>query len=169
MSDLKGLVRVQKKLPVNIFFLELIIVLLFFSVSGAVILKMFATADKLESKSSITESAVMDVQSAAEMYARNGDMRGAVEKLYGSGWYVENVDGSVTVFLDEMRQPLLTPDVREKYCTVSLTFSEQRSRGMCGEFCELTAVVLLYVDGGEEAYRQVSSAYIPDFERGAQV
>ena len=163
---LKGLKRAYRKTPVNLFFLELIIVLLFFSISGAVILKMFATADILEEKNSLSGKAIADAQSVAEIYAVTGDMRGALQTIFGNGWYTEGVDGGLTVCLDEARLPLLTDDVRERYGRVKLILTETRESGKCGEMCRLRTRVFLISDGGREIYSQISSAYIPDFKAG---
>ena len=166
---LKGLKRAYRKTPVNLFFLELIIVLLFFSISGAVILKMFATADILEEKNSLSGKAIADAQSVAELYAVTGDMRGAMVKIFGEGWYTEGADGGITICLDEARLPLLTEDVRDRYGRVKLILTETRESGKCGEMCRLRTRVFLLSDGGKEIYTQESSAYIPDFAAGGAV
>ena len=163
---LKELKRAYRKTPVNLFFLELIIVLLFFSISGAVILKMFATADILEEKNSLSGKAIADAQSVAELYAVTGDMRGAANSIFGEGWFTEGADGGITVCLDETRMPLLTEDVRERYGRVKLILSETRENGKCGELRRLRTRVFLLSDGGREIYSQTSSVYIPDFAAG---
>ena len=147
--------------------MELIIVLLFFSISGSVVMAMFVTADSMAEHTSITERAVMDVQSVSEIYAGDGDMRGAADRVFGKGWYAESEDEHLIVVLDENMQAQFTPEAREKFGKVYIDLSEERSDGECGELCRLTARVVLMMNGGEVVYSQVSSAYIPDFRKEA--
>lgn len=168
MTVLKEIKRPRRIAHINLFFIELMIVLLFFSISGAVILKMFATADVMSEKSSFSERAVMDVQSVSEMYASDGDIKSAVEKLYGRGRYSVGANGTVSVCLDDDMIPIITDDVKKLNGRVELFFSEVRTKGLCGEMCELHSKAFLLADGGREIYSQVSSVYIPDFEKEEQ-
>ena len=59
--------------PLNLFFIEMIISLLFFSISGAVILSVFAGADKKSRAGETLESIIVFSQSVAEVYSLNGD------------------------------------------------------------------------------------------------
>ncbi len=68
----------HEKRPLNLFFIEIIIALLFFSISGAVILSVFAGADKKSHDGEILESVIMFSQSVAEVYSLNGDADEAV-------------------------------------------------------------------------------------------
>ena len=167
MTVLNELKKVRRKIPVNLFFLELIIVLLFFSVSGAVVLRMFASADVLSEKSSLTERAVMNVQSLSEIYAADGNMKAAADKLFGKDRYTYEPNGSISVCLDEDMIPLILDEIKAQSGRVEIDLSERRTRGACGELCELSASVRLLADGGREIYSQVSSVYIPDTGKGA--
>ena len=167
MTALKRLKGKTKRIPLNLFFIELIIILLFFSISGAVVLKLFASADIIEEKSFLTGHAVMNVQSLSEIYAGTGDMRRASDELFGSGWYTEDPDGVITICLDNEMKPLLTEDARRNYGRVNIVLDETRTKGNCGELCSMTGKVYLLGEGGTEIYSQVCSAYIPDFERGS--
>lgn len=69
--------------PANLFFIELIIVLLFFSFSAAVILQIFAAADSRQEKSDIVERAVICSQSLAEAFSVTGDFTEAAAMVFG--------------------------------------------------------------------------------------
>lgn len=167
MTVLKRLKVKTKRMPLNLFFIELIIILLFLSISGAVILKLFASADLIEEKNFLTGHAVMNVQSLSEMYAGTGDMRKASDALFGSGWYTEDCDGVITICLDNEMKPLLTEDARRNYGRVNIVLDETRTEGNCGVLCCMTGKVYLLGEGNKEVYSQVCSAYIPDYERGS--
>ena len=159
---LKGLFnRVTRKPPVNLFFLELIIVLLFFSISGAIILKVFASASIATEKGSVTERAVMNVQSVAEIYSVKGDLEESLDMLFGKGRYTIDSDGTYSVCLGNDMQPIITEDIRGRYGRVSIEFSERRTKGLCGEMHELDSKVILLADGGSEVYTQTSAVYVP--------
>lgn len=78
--------------PANLFFIELIIVLLFFSFSAAVILQIFAAADERQDNSDIVEKAVICSQSLAEAFSVTGDLSEATEIVFGDcmGEFNEN-------------------------------------------------------------------------------
>lgn len=60
--------------PANLFFIELIIILLFFSFSSAVILQIFAAADHRQEISDVTEGSVICAQSLAEAFSEKGNL-----------------------------------------------------------------------------------------------
>ncbi len=153
--------RVTRKPPVNLFFLELIIVLLFFSISGAIILKVFASASVVTERGSVTERAVMNVQSVSEIYSAKGDLAGALDMLFGNGRYTIDGDNTYSVCLGNDMQPIITEDIRERYGKVRIDFSERLTKGLCGEMRELDSKVILLADGGTEVYSQTSAVYLP--------
>ncbi len=61
------------KRPVNLFLIEMIIALLFFCISGAIILKVFAGADRKSQETARLERVVILAQSIAEAYSVYGD------------------------------------------------------------------------------------------------
>lgn len=72
MSALKT--AIKKRHTVNLFFTELIIALLFFSISGAVIFRVFVSADKKTRESMKKENAIICAQSIAEVYSETADI-----------------------------------------------------------------------------------------------
>ena len=165
MSILKDIKRPRRIAHVNLFFIELVIVLLFFSISGAVILRMFASADVISEKSSLSERAVMDIQSVSELYAIEGDLTGSVDKIYGIGRCTVGENGAVSVCLDEDMVPIMTDDVKKLNGRVEIFFTQNIERGLCGEMHELHSKAFLLADGGREIFSQVSTVYIPDFRK----
>lgn len=67
----------------NLFFIEMIIVLLFFCIAAAVILRAFAVSDRLARESRQMESMAFCAQSAAELYSETYSISAAAEKMFG--------------------------------------------------------------------------------------
>ena len=67
----------------NLFLLEMIIVLLFFSVASAVIIRTFVAADKLSSENIRLERMSFCAQSAAESFSVNADLGKTASALQG--------------------------------------------------------------------------------------
>ncbi|MBQ5318726.1 MAG: hypothetical protein J6K17_06500 [Oscillospiraceae bacterium] len=67
----------------NLFLLEMIIVLLFFSVASAVILKAFVSADRLSAENIRLERMAFCAQSAAEAFSSTADLGETAEMLFG--------------------------------------------------------------------------------------
>lgn len=67
------------KRPINLFLIEMVIALLFFCISGVVILKVFAGADSKSQESARLERVVVLAQSIAEAYSVYGDADKAAE------------------------------------------------------------------------------------------
>ncbi len=68
-----------EKRPINLFLIEMIISLLFFCVSGAIILKVFAGANSKSHESARLERVVVLAQSIAEAYSVFGDAEKTAE------------------------------------------------------------------------------------------
>lgn len=125
--------------PMNLFFIEIIIALLFFSISGAVIMKVFAAADSKTRKSALLEEVVITAQSIAELYSCDGDADAAVRESVGNVGY----DDLSAVALKDGR--------------VVLSVSERREPSGAGELRRLSMVFTL--DGGE-IYSLDCAAYV---------
>ena len=107
----------SKRKPVNLFFIEIIIALLFFSISGAVIMKVFAVADAKTRKSALLEEVVITAQSIAELYSCDGDADKAVKEAVGISVYedlsaVPLDGGKVMLRASEDRVPCGTGEMR---------------------------------------------------------
>ncbi len=70
--------------PANLFFIELIVILLFFSFSSAVILGIFAAADHRQKHSDLVERTIIFSQSIAEAFAVTGDFSEVTEIVFGT-------------------------------------------------------------------------------------
>ncbi|MDE5860488.1 MAG: type II secretion system GspH family protein [Oscillospiraceae bacterium] len=75
----------RKAVRFNLFFLEMIIVLMFFSIAAAVILRSFAASDDLARSSRRLENMAFCAQSAAEIYSETGSISDIAETLFGKG------------------------------------------------------------------------------------
>lgn len=124
--------------PMNLFLAEIIISLLVFSFSGAVILKVFAAADSKSRKSAELESVVITAQSIAEAYSKCADASQAVG-------IVLQTDRT----LDLSAVPL-------ENGRVMLNASEQRIDSGAGELCELN---LRFTSNGEVLFSLNCTAY----------
>lgn len=90
LSKIKNKANVR---PANLFFLELIIVLLFFSFSAAVILRIFAAADSRQKISGITEKSVICSQSIAEAFSVSGNLPDTLSIVFDTNnSYGENAE-----------------------------------------------------------------------------
>ena len=134
--------------PANLFFVELIIVLLFFSFSAAVILQVFAAADKRQRVSDLTEQAIICAQSLAEAYSVTGSADEAVSLTFGGEIRAE--DGRL--LLDEGFKP--SGD------DVALTLRENAQVSDAGTLSQLQMSFALA--DGEELYSAICYAYIPN-------
>ena len=67
----------------NLFLLEMIIVLLFFSIASAVILKTFVTADRISAENIRLERMAFCAQSAAESFSSTADLAETAEAVFG--------------------------------------------------------------------------------------
>jgi len=67
----------------NLFLLEMIIVLLFFSIASAVILRAFVTADRVSAENIRLERMAFCAQSAAETFSVTADIAETAEVLFG--------------------------------------------------------------------------------------
>ncbi len=67
----------------NLFLLEMIIVLLFFSIASAVILKAFVSADRISAENIRLERMAFCAQSAAENFSVTADIAETAEALFG--------------------------------------------------------------------------------------
>lgn len=122
----------------NLFLAEIIISLLVFSFSGAVILKVFAAADSKSRKSAELESVVITAQSIAEAYSQYADASQAVKTVL-------ETDGA----LDLSAIPL-------ENGRVTLGVSEKKTGTGAGELCELN---LRFTSNGEVLFSLNCTAY----------
>lgn len=122
----------------NLFLAEIIISLLVFSFSGAVILKVFAAADTKSRRSAELESVVITAQSIAEAYSQCADASRAVETVL------------------RIDKPFDLSAVPLENDRVMLGVSEQRTNTVAGELCELT---MCFTSNGDELFSLKCTAY----------
>lgn len=133
-----------KRRPINLFFTEIIIALLFFSISGAVILKVFSSADLKSRESARLERVIVFAQSFAEAYSESGSVSKSAELVLGKGYSVgeDNADGTVLLLENG---------------SVNMRTVENRTMTGAGELSELT---MTFTAEGGEIYSLNCSAYI---------
>ena len=83
---------------------EMIIALLFFVISFAVIIRVFASADSLERRSRQRQSAALCAQSIAEAYSVGGDVQKAVSLALGADLRDFTGSAEIGLRLDEQKQ-----------------------------------------------------------------
>lgn len=130
----------------NLLFAEMVTALLFFVISFAVIIRVFAAADSLERKSQRNVGAALCAQSIAEAYSTSGDVNKALELVFGEG-----VSGG-RVALDNDFQP-------QENGGIILTLSEVRESYSAGIYSTLD---ISFERSGEEIYSLECSAYVPE-------
>lgn len=139
-----------RRRPINLFFAELIIALLFFSISGAVILQVFAAADKRSRLSSEKESAMICAQSIAEVYSKSGNAAETFGTVF-SGERVNEDGGEYSIKLDSYCRPAIDG-------SIELKAAEKRENTVSGELSRLS--VSFTSDKGE-LFTLDCTAYIP--------
>lgn len=150
MSTLKT--ASTKRRPVNLFFTELIIALLFFSISGAVILKVFAAADKRSRENAKKEHAIICAQSIAEVYSELGNAESTLKTVFSESVKLDETADGYSVKLDGSYRPVLDG-------SIILKASEQRDKTAAGELSRLT---ISFESESGELYSLVCSAYISE-------
>ncbi|MDE6594461.1 MAG: hypothetical protein K2K44_00440, partial [Oscillospiraceae bacterium] len=121
-----------KAVRFNLFFLEMIIVLLFFSIAAAVILNSFAISNSLAQKSRRTEAMAFCAQSAAEIFSKTGNLSQTVEELFGNGSAeILNADLEGGGYISEATVPLTenceySPQEPEIYIILTETAEQSR-------------------------------------------
>lgn len=154
MSTLKTVIK--KRRPVNLFFTELIIALLFFSISGAVILNVFASADRKSHINAEKENAMICAQSIAEAYSVLGNADEALKTVFVQSPEFDAGSGIYTIQLDNLCKPATDGKV-------IMSATEEREITVSGVLSELSIV---FSDGNEELFSLVCSAYISDGGEG---
>lgn len=79
-----GADKKTRNVPFGLFYIEMIIVLFFFMIASAVILKAFAAADEISKESDMLEHISLCSQTAAEKFALSGDASEAVKAAFGA-------------------------------------------------------------------------------------
>lgn len=138
----------------NLFFVELVMALLFFLISGAVIVRVFVAADNKVKTAAAKEAAMLCAQSAAEYYSETADAYGALCAVFGEGVVIKSGE-SFCVELDESCVPSAAGGV---ILTAKETFSHSSAGTLSrlelvfstekGEFCALPCAAYL-PNGGE--------------------
>ncbi len=129
--------------PINLFFAEIIIALLFFSISGAVILRVFAAADEKSRRSARLENVIIYAQSLAELYSETGDIEKCAEMVWDKAVVRENTPEHISIYL---------PDEKTTFDAY-----EQSEKTAAGELSELKMV---FTAEGSEIYTLTCTAYI---------
>lgn len=129
----------------NLLFAEMTLALLFFVISFAVIIRVFAAADGLERKSRRRVKAALCAQSIAEAYSVSGDTGTALRLVFG-----EDIPWD-SVSLDSDMRP-------EQDGEITLTLSEEREDSAAGTYSTLS---IRFEYSGEEVYALECGAYIP--------
>ncbi|MBD5139528.1 MAG: hypothetical protein HDT24_09490 [Ruminococcus sp.] len=144
----------------NLFLMEMIIVLFFFSIASAVILNAFAASDRLSRESGRLERMSFCAQSAAEIFSETGSLSETLEKLFGSNSYeILNIDFEGGGYASEVKLPLTeecaySPENAELYMLVSVESEEPEG---------LSEMHIVFTDGsdGEVLYEIIAGAYLP--------
>ncbi len=137
----------------SLFFVEMIIVLLFFSIASVTILRTFAASDSLSRESGRLERMSFCAQSAAELYSETGSLSQTAKELFGLDAENANV---LIVPLNE--QCMYSNSDASLY--MSMTVAK-------GERDGLSELHISFSDkSGETIYEIKSGAYLPQKEDG---
>ena len=136
-----------------LFFVEMIIVLLFFVISCAVVMNMFVHSDKLSRESERLEKMTFYSQSAAEIYSETGSTAKIAEMLFGVS---SDNNGAVSLSLDNGF------DVAEKGSLILELIPEEK-----GDRENFTAIEIRFSDDTGAVLYSVKAAHIPMSKEGA--
>lgn len=120
----------------HLFFVEMIIVLLFFVISCAVVMNMFVHSDKLSRESERLEKMTFCSQSAAEIYSETGSTSKITEMLFGISTEENKavnlkLDNDFSVSEEGALTLELIPENnsdREKFTAIEIRFSDNTDR-----------------------------------------
>lgn len=126
-------------------FAEMTIALLFFVISFAVMIRVFAAADGLERRAQRREKAVLCAQSIAEAYSVSGDTGTAMRLVFGE----DMPQGDIT-----LNSELVPEDNGE----ITLSLSEEKEDTAAGTYSTLS---IRFGYSGEELFSLDCGAYIP--------
>ena len=151
MSILKRVNTERGNRPSDLFFIEMIIVLLFFCISGAIIMRAFTAADLQSRKITIKENAALCAQSAAEAYSISGSVEEMTERVFGKA-YSPDENGRCTL-------PLNTScNISAAEGGITLILSESEEINDAGRLSDLK---MLFVYNEEEIFTLSCTAYVP--------
>ncbi len=126
-------VRSEGKL--NLFFVEMIIVLLFFGIASAVILRSFAGSDRMARESRETENMAFLAQSAAEIYSGTASIDETSELLLSENKYMRRYSSGAlrTVLITDTDVFMTMEEASEEYGggtvkTLMISFSDEDGR-----------------------------------------
>lgn len=145
----------------NLFFVEMIIVLMFFSIASAVILNAFAASGRLSRESGRLEKMAFCSQSAVEIFSSVGSLPQTIEKLFGNGSYeILNIDLEGGGYASEAMIPLTgNCEYSLQSPEIFMIMSETAEQSEGGVF--KTLYIKFENTDNEELYRITSGAYIP--------
>lgn len=149
----------------NLFFVEMIIVLMFFSIASAVILNAFAASGRLSRESGRLEKMSFCAQSAAEIFSETGSLPQTLEKLFGSnsydirGGYSKSSGYNYQVWLPLTEECAYSPENAELYMFVLVSGEEPEGLWKMN--------IAFMDDSGEVLYGICSGAYVP-YERRSE-
>lgn len=130
----------------NLFFLEMIIVLLFFGIASAVIISAFAASDRISRESEQLENITFCAQSAAEIFSKSGNLSEVTEELFGIP-----ANGYTTVPLD--KNCGYSPLEPELYLALDTPY---------GDADGLSELNMVFTNAdGERIYQLTAGAYLP--------
>lgn len=133
----------------NLFFIELLIALLFFSISAVIMLRVFAAADNKQKTAALTEKSIICAQSLAEVYSVSGDLARSVYMTLG----VDDVsDDELTLLLDD---ELIVADNGCVQLTMCETVLSDTAAG------RMSQLDITFAAGETKLYSLTCTAYVP--------
>lgn len=146
LEKIKGKAYIK---PANLFFIELLIVLVFFGFSSAVILHIFASADSRQKNGDLTEKTLICAQSVAEAFSVSGSLSETVNTVFGGGI---SYAGNAVLALDEDMKAV-------DGGAVILELTERNDSNEAGR---LSYLDMKFIKGEKEIYSLTCSAYTPE-------
>lgn len=149
---------VRGKGRLNLFLLEMIIVLLFFSIASAVILKAFVAADRISAENIRLERMAFCAQSVAESFSGTADLAETAEDIFGID--PENIENATYIEIP-LNEDCTCSYMDMEDAEIFLTMKYVHSEHVEGQL--YTAISISFEDDdGNLLYEIYSAAFVPE-------
>ncbi len=98
---MQKLKRVTSFKSVNSFFIEIIIVIFFFTISSAVIIQIFACAYQRNNQTDTLNTSILKTQTVCESFSSSGDINSALRGLFGESADTYLSDKSISIPIND--------------------------------------------------------------------
>lgn len=137
---------------VNSFFIEIILVVFFFSIACAILIQVYAKAFEQNLEAEKINSATLKGQSISEVFSSSGDVKKTLTTVFGDKKYTSTLDDTFKLNFDKDWN-LSTNNIY--YCVIIKTTTNSTSSG------KLSIANIEILNKSEPLFSITSSSYLP--------